>query len=82
MPMFRPKTAHVEARQWTGSNLKEMREWMEYACALYLHDAKEIVIENRTGRVVAEAGDWIVLEDDGFYPVEPAMFALEYEAAT
>jgi hypothetical protein len=82
MPIFRPKSKQVEARRWTGENWAEMREWLDYAYFGYGIVRCSLVLENRTGRVIANRGDWIVRLDDGFYPVEPVKFHAEYEAAT
>jgi hypothetical protein len=79
MPIFRKRSEPVEARQWNGDT-DEFRRWLGYACGAIWADG--ILIKNRTGRVVARQGDWIVHEDDGFYPVEPVKFHAEYEAAT
>ena len=77
MPMFRKRSEPVEARQWTGSNTREIREWLGYA---YVgRSPLELLIENRDGRVMVDPGDWIV-KSDGFYPVEPVKFHAEYEA--
>jgi hypothetical protein len=78
MPMFRPISKPVEALQWTGDNFHEMRRWLGYALVDITHGGP-IRIDNRTGRVIANAGDFIV-KDDGFYPVEPVKFHAEYEA--
>ena len=86
MPTFRPKTPTIEARRWVGNN-DEMREWLDYAFVGIRPSSSSslsefLLIDNRTGRVVARFGDWIVRLDDGFYPVEPVKFHAEYEAAT
>jgi hypothetical protein len=80
MPMFREKSKRVEARQWTGSrqNFDALVDWLGYAWAGVIDD--NLLIENRSGRVIARIEDWIVHEDDGFYPVEPIKFWAEYEA--
>jgi hypothetical protein len=77
---YRKKSEPVEARQWTGYSAGRMREWLGYACVSI--NSEEIIIENRSGRVIARLGDWIVHEDDGFYPTEHIKFHAEYEAVT
>ena len=78
MPIFRKRSEPVEARQWNGDS-DEFRRWLGYAFVTVWADG--MLIQNRDGRVVARQGDWIVM-DGGFYTVEPAVFAAEYEAAT
>ncbi len=82
MPIFRKRSEPVEARQWTGHNDDEIRQWLGYAFGDWIGIVRGLMrIDNRDGRVVANLGDWIV-KDDGFYPVEPVKFHAEYEAAT
>lgn len=87
MPMFRKISQTVEAQRWTGTNNTEMAEWLGYAFVAIKQSPSRsqdeyLLIDNRTGRVVARAGDWIVKEDDGFYPVEQIKFNAEYEEVT
>jgi hypothetical protein len=79
MPMFRERSKPVEARQW-WEDTPEMRQWLGYAFVCELPDGRLQII-NRDGAVVVNPGEWIV-KDAGFYPVDPAVFSREYEAAT
>jgi hypothetical protein len=79
MPLFRPAaTPQVEAFQWDGKpeTLERLRPWLGYAFVRVGNDV--LLIENRSGRVNVNSGDWIVREDDGFYPMEPALFRAMY----
>lgn len=79
MPLFQPKaTAQVEAFQWDGKQetLERLRPWLGYAFVRVGDDV--LLIENRSGRVNANLGDWIVRDDDGFYPMEPVLFEAMY----
>lgn len=78
---FRPRTQSVEAHQWDGApdTMAFLREWMGYAFVTGYAEvndwvARRLLIENRSGRVNVNLGDWIVRDDDGFYPMEPILF--------
>lgn len=80
MPMFRKRKQEiVEAIHWNGwfPSCDDMRRWLGYAFV----EAKVgafIRIANRNGRVVARPGEWIVKDDDGFYPMTAAAFEAEF----
>ena len=79
MPLFRPKAMpQVEAFQWDGKpeTLERLRRWLGYAFVRVGNDV--LLVENRSGRVNVSPGDWIVRDDDGFYPMEPALFKAMY----
>lgn len=77
--IYRPRTPTVEAHQYMPASIGSLIDWLGYAWAGV--DDGEIIIENRSGRVRARPGDWIVHEDDGFYPMGPELFHAQYEEA-
>jgi hypothetical protein len=78
--MFRPKSKLVEARRWTGDNLDEMREWLGYAFGGIRASDNALRINNRTGKVFAYVGEWIV-QDENFDPMETIKFEASFERA-
>ena len=79
---FRKKPVVIEAIQWTGSNLDEMRKFMSknkpawgsegYPDALYIYTLG--------GTHRADIGDWIIKGVKGeFYPCKPDIFEQTYE---
>ena len=80
MPLYREKMPPVEARELTLHNWRSIAEWLGYAWIAW-GTGGTMLIENRSGRVNANLGDWIVHLEDGFYPMSPAEFHAEYERA-
>lgn len=79
MPSFRVRSPLIEAVKWTGWNTAEMREFLGYA-----HVGTRgnwLVIENRSGIIVARPDEWVAKESDCFSIYEPVLFAARYEAA-
>ena len=91
MPKFRKKPVVVEAIQWTGSNLEEIRnfvggnlieDWMEF------FDIKRelkkmlvsIAIDTLEGTMRVDYGDYIIKGVKGeFYPCKSDIFLATYE---
>lgn len=91
MPKYRKKPVVVEAIQWTGSNLEEIRnfvggdlieDWMEF------FDIKrtlkemlvDIAIDTLEGTMRVDYGDYIIKGVKGeFYPCKPDIFLATYE---
>ena len=91
MPKFRKKPVVVEAIQWTGSNLEEIRnfvgsdlieDYMEF------FDIKrtlkkmlvDIAIDTLEGTMRVDYGDYIIEGVKGeFYPCKPDIFLKTYE---
>lgn len=93
MPKFRKKPVVVEAIQWTGSNLEEIRNFVgsdlieEY---VEFFDIKrtlnkmlvDIAIDTLEGTMKAGYGDYIIKDVHGdFYPCRPDIFEQTYEEA-
>tara|TARA_R110002096_G_scaffold173781_2_gene348184 strand:+ start:389407 stop:389667 length:261 start_codon:yes stop_codon:yes gene_type:complete len=83
--MFRTKPCEIEARQFDGTNHREIlsfvypgmsEDGLAGAEAMNL----PIVIKTLEGDMTASEGDWVVKGLKGeFYPVKPDIFALKYE---
>lgn len=91
MPKYRKKPVVVEAIQWTGSNLEEIRnfvggdlieDWMEF------FDIKRelkkmlvsIAIDTLEGTMRVDYGDYIIKGVKGeFYPCKSDIFLATYE---
>lgn len=91
MPKFRKKPVVVEAIQWTGSNLEEIRNFVgsdlieEY---VEFFDIKrtlnkmlvDIAIDTLEGTMRVDYGDYIIEGVKGeFYPCKPDIFLKTYE---
>jgi hypothetical protein len=80
---YRKKPVVIEAVQWTGPNLNELRNWItgsnlptgvNSAYGDFLH------IETLEGCMEASLGDYIIKGIKGeFYPCKPDIFAATYE---
>jgi hypothetical protein len=91
MPKYRKKPVVVEAIQWTGSNLEEIRNFVgsdlieEY---VEFFDIKrtlnkmlvDIAIDTLEGTMRVDYGDYIIEGVKGeFYPCKPDIFLKTYE---
>lgn len=91
MPKYRKKPVVVEAIQWTGSNLEEIRNFVgsdlieEY---VELFDIKrtlkemlvDIAIDTLEGTMRVDYGDYIIKGVKGeLYPCKPDIFLKTYE---
>ena len=76
---FRKKPVVIEAVQWTGDNLSELREMDGFDKAYSLHMG-ELTIHTLEGNHHASVGDYIIMGVHGeFYPCKPDIFAKTYE---
>lgn len=86
---YRKKPVVVEALQWTGINLSEMREFCPVA-DITIHDAAweagvgaptaVLKIHTLEGVMGASKGDYIIRGVNGeFYPCKPDIFEKTYE---
>jgi hypothetical protein len=77
MPIFRKKPVEIEAIQWTGENVKEIKNfvtqnhhWLD----------NELVIQTLEGDHIALKGDFIIKGVKGeFYPCKPDIFEQTYD---
>lgn len=74
---YRKKPVEIEAVQWTGNNLAELRE-MGGLTALYFN--RDIKIKTLEGVMTASIGDYIIKGVQGeLYPCKPEIFEQTYE---
>lgn len=78
--IYRLRTPVVEARRYMPASIGSLIDWLGYAWAG--EDDGDLIIENRSGRVRARQGDWIVHLEDTFAVYEPELFQAAYEAVT
>lgn len=80
MPLYRKKPVVIEAVQWTGDNLREIKEFMEVDSVPYNAQKDSFLIKTLEGNHEASKGDWIIKGVKGeFYPCKPDIFELTYE---
>jgi hypothetical protein len=79
MPMFRKKPVIIEAVQWNGNNIDELRQFM-FDIRFCLYGATVLEIPTLEGDMKANIGDWIIKGVNGeFYPCKPDIFEKTYE---
>ena len=79
MEKYRKKPVVIEAVQWTGENVKEVMDFMNWRNAA--HDtASGLTIHTLEGNHHTSLGDWIIKCVNGeFYPRNPDIFEKTYE---
>lgn len=78
---FRKKPVVIEAVQWTGNNLDELRAFVPEE---FRHNKinQPLGIITLEGVMTVSEGDFIIKGVKGeFYPCKPDIFAMTYEAA-
>lgn len=74
---FVGKPVKVEAIQWTGNNLEEIKQFCNGMARM---SAGNLFIETLEGTMRASINDWIVRGTRGeFYPVKPDVMEAKYE---
>jgi len=95
MPKYRKKPIEIEAVLWTGENLDEVFELVDFDNLPQAPDdlhinpgighvpaTAQLEIPTLEGTMRAEPGDWIIKGvADEVYPVKPEIFAETYELA-
>lgn len=90
MKLYRKRPVVVEAVQWNGLNLDEVREFVGEALEYEVFDAAykagvappyvDVVIHTLEGDHHASVGDFIIKGVNGeFYPCKPDIFDKTYE---
>ncbi len=79
MEKYRKKPVVIEAVQWTGKNITEVLDFMDWRNAA--HDAVSgLTIRTLEGSHHASPGDFIIKGVNGeFYPCKPEIFEKTYE---
>lgn len=80
MPRFRKRSLTVEALQWTGDNLEDIRRFTDDAADLD-ESTGELEIATLEGIMCAKIGDWVIKGVHGeFYACDGAVFSDSYDA--
>ena len=80
MAKYKKKPVVIEAIRFTGSNYKEIREFIGKNT---LCSDLSIVIQTLEGDMVAQKGDYIIKGVHGeFYPCKPDIFNETYEVVS
>ena len=73
---YRKKPVIIEAVQWTGENLMEIREFAHPKVRFQ----NSLFVDTLEGRMKADVGDYIIKGVAGeFYPCKPDIFLATYE---
>lgn len=84
MAKYRTKPCEIEAIQWDGTNLDELKEFVGESLEYDIIDTvvANIRIKTLEGVMHASVGDYIIKGLRGeFYPCKPDVFVKKYELA-
>ena len=74
---YRKKPVTIEAIQWNGGNLCEIRDFMR---STVVNHGSDLIIPTLEGNMYASLNDYIIKGVNGeFYPCKPDIFAKTYE---
>lgn len=78
---YKKKPVTIEALQWTGENLNEVRDFVgEYLMFNYESGIPQVYLKTLEGNMHASAGDYIIKGIYGeFYACKPDVFTETYE---
>jgi hypothetical protein len=92
MRKYRKKAVEIEAIQWDGVNINEIKEFVKDNAIIedkiggsdngenYLQRYIKIIIKTLEGDLIVKTGDWIIKGIKGeFYPCKPDIFEAIYE---
>lgn len=74
---YRKKPVTIEAIQWNGGNLSEIRDFMR---STVVNHGSVLIIPTLEGNMYASLNDYIIKGVNGdFYPCKPYIFVKTYE---
>jgi len=81
MARYRKLPVEIEAMQYTGDNLQDIKDFMQKDFLILPKYEKDVlIIHTLEGDIEASEGDYIVKGIDGeFYPCKPTIFEKTYE---
>ncbi len=84
MPFYQKKPVVIEAIQYTGMNLDEIKSFVKNDCKMNFAGQLQIfTLEdgyNGEAKHIADQNDWIIKGVEGeFYPCKPNIFEKTYE---
>ena len=75
---YRKKPVTVEAVQWTGKNIDEVKEFVKGSMISF--EKNFITIHTLEGDMLTSVGDYIIMGVHGdYYPCKPYIFEQTYE---
>lgn len=87
---YRKRPVVIEAMQWTGNNLPAISKWVGADSARLDTvlsfdrppvETLELWVAANKSWLPLQTGEWIIRDELGFYPCNPAVFEKTYEAA-
>lgn len=79
MAKYKKKPVVIEAVQWRGDNLVEVKDFC-LDDAVYDDFNRAFKVDTLEGRMIAKLGDWIIKGVKGeHYPCKPDIFEKTYE---
>ena len=83
MAKFVKKPVIIDAVQWTGDNVEEIRKFFGTPQIWFADPPEKLIIHTLEGDMTASAGDWIIRGVSGeYYPCKPDIFAATYDAVS
>jgi len=83
MAKYKKKPVVVEAVQWKGNNIKEIKQFVDndkLAEPAEFCEVKNLIIKTLEGDMIAPIGDYIIKGVNGeYYPCKPNIFEKTYE---
>ena len=80
---FRKKPVVIDAVQWDGTNVSEIREFFGAFMDWSFRDTEYLLIKTLEGEHTANPKDWIIKGVKGeFYPCKPDIFEATYESVS
>jgi hypothetical protein len=80
MKKYRKKPVVIEAIQWTGDNVDEIKEVCEFHSYISPEDENTLIIKTLEGNMKCEKGSWIIKGVQGeYYPCKDDIFKQTYE---
>lgn len=77
---YRKKPVEIEAVRWNGSNISEVKRFMNNAVMAFNEQNLKISIKTLEGVITASPYDYIIKGVKGeFYPCKPDIFEETYE---
>ncbi len=77
MQNFRKKPITIQAIQWNGKNLNEIRDFLQYHAKVV---NRGIQIKTLEGVIYAKESDWVIKGIEGeFYPCDDKIFRATYD---
>lgn len=78
---FRKKPVVIEAMQWDGTNVAELRDFFGTFSHWSFKETEYVDIKTLEGTMRANPNDWIIKGVKGeFYPCKPDIFSALYDA--